>query len=126
MVPPSVSRWNGEGGQTETGYLEPPALDYEEFILKDTDDYSTVGAISRRLNKILRHQTGKAKVVGSSGRQHEIPRCNEGGWVSISDVLMYGHIFNDNSNRITRDAERPWHLDAILTTRYRRCCQAMW
>lgn len=50
---------------------------------------------------------------------------NEGGWVSIND-LMYGHIFNDNRNRITREAEQGNYLEEILAVRYRRCCQAVW
>ena len=82
--------------------------------------------ISRKLNKVLRHQTGKAKLVGHSGRHHDILPCNEGGWVNINDVLTHGHISNDNSNRIIRDAERGGYLEEILTTRCRRCCQAMW
>ena len=54
-------------------------------------------------------------MVGSTGRHHEILRCNEGGLVSINDVLMYGHIFNDNSNRIIRDAEQQGHMNEVLT-----------
>ena len=73
---------------------------------------------------VLRHQTGKAEVIGLSGKHHEILPCNEGGWVNVNDV--YGHIFNDNSNRIVREAEHGNYLDVVLATRYRRCCQAMW
>ena len=126
MVQPfCVRMWNGKEDRTGK-FIEPPVLDQGTYIHRNTDEYLTVDGISRKLNKVLRHQTGKAEVIGRSGRQHDIRPCNEGGWVNINDVLMYGHIFNDNSNRITREAERGNYLDEILDTRYRRCCQAMW
>ena len=78
---------------------------------KDTDDYITLNDISRKLNKVLRHQTGKATVERRSGRQHDILPCNEGGWVNIRDVLMYGHIFGDNSNQVTRGAIQGNYLE---------------
>ena len=46
--------------------------------------------------------------------------------MNIRDVLMYGHIFGDNSNQVTRGAIQGNYLEDILSVRYRRCCQAMW
>ena len=55
--------WNGleESSGRST---EPPVSDPGFYIRKDTDDYITVNDISRRLNKVLRHQTGKATAEG--------------------------------------------------------------
>ena len=46
--------------------------------------------------------------------------------MNIQDVLLYGHIFNDNGNRQIRDARRGGYLTDMLMARYYRYCQAMW
>ena len=46
--------------------------------------------------------------------------------MNIQDVLLYGHIFNDNSNRQMREARKGGYLTDMLMDRYYRCCQAMW
>ena len=117
--------WNGMEDPSGR-FTEPPVSDPGFYIQRDTDEYLTVNEISEKLNKVLRHQTGKAVVEGRSGRQHDILPCNERGWVNIKDVLMYGHIFGDNKNYITRDATQGNYLNDTLSVRYRRCYQAMW
>ena len=121
-----VEQWNGEKGRTRSGFAQPPTFKMRSYIDKDTDEYAAVDAISRKLNKILRHQAGKETVVSQSGRVHESLPCNEGGWVNVQDVLMYGHIFNDNNGNQIRDAKKQGYLTEMLMTRYYRCCQAMW
>ena len=118
--------WNGL--EPSGRFTEPPVHDPGFFIQRDTDEYLTVHEISRKLNKVLRHQTGKSVVEGRIGRQHDILPCNEGGWVNIKDVLLYGYIFGEPKSQTTRDASpsRGNYLNDVLAVRYRRCCQAMW
>ena len=78
--------WNGKEDPSGR-FTEPPVNDPGVYIHRDADDYLTVNEISKRLSRVLRHQIGKATVVGRSGRQRDILPCNEGGWVNINDVM---------------------------------------
>ena len=60
-----VKMWNGKEDPTgRFRFTEPPTRNPGVYIHKDTDDYLNVHEINKRLNKVLRHQTGKAMVTG--------------------------------------------------------------
>lgn len=54
--------WNGEKGATRSGFLRPPSFDPNDFIRKNSDDYLTVHAISRRVNRVLRQESKSDRI----------------------------------------------------------------
>ena len=90
--------WNGP--KREATFTDPPKMNPATRIDKSSEESQRVNEISHRLNRLLRHGVGKHNGIQSHrGRKpHVSPKCNEGGWVNIDEILEYDHVFNDGVN----------------------------
>ena len=95
-------------------------------IDKFSEESQRVNEVSHRLNRLLRHGVGKHNGIQSHrGRKpHVSPKCNEGGWVNIDEILEYDHVFNDGVDISTISGDR--HRQDVKTERYQYLCKAMW
>ena len=93
-----VEYWNGP--KRDATFTDPPKMNPAIRIDKSSEESQWISEISHRLNRLLRHGVGKHNGIQSHrGRKpHVSPKCNEGGWVNIDEILEYDHVFGDGVN----------------------------
>ena len=119
-----VEYWNGP--KRDASFTDPPKMNPATRIDKSSEESQWVNEISHRLNRLLRHGVGKHNGIQSHrGRKpHVSPKCNEGGWVNIDEILEYDHVFNDGVNISTISGTQ--REQDTKTERYQYLCKAMW